>query len=531
MDKQGLAIAQKKMLGDLESVKRRLQNLPNVLAVGIGLKETGGQFTDEIAFRVFVTKKVDPSQLTEKELVPTAIDEFKTDVLPPFEVVSRFDVCGNERRTLATHRPLQAGIAVSTKTNSYGTLGWFATLDADDTTLILSNKHVFWDDTDAVETDSLPTAQPQLDEPSTCCCCECGSDNVIGETLLGVRNMSPPTDTSVDAAIARINSEFASDISLTITNDSTDEVLTVSGTAAASVGETVRKIGARSAFTRGTVVHIGDAAAAPPDPGGGTINIRTGQVLVIPAAGETYELRDGSGTCKRAFSNSGDSGSVVINDSDEIVALLYGGDANSSSVDVTFASNIDDVLSAMSSNGFPITLRTSPGDGREAYERSDAVAETHRRRRAVVSAGSLPEPNIFERLRDSNRASLLAFIYERHHREVLELVNHKRPATVAWHRAQGPAYIAALSRAGRVENYRVPFEVNGVSRRQLLEIMERVLLAHGSEDLKVNIARYRDELTGIAEHGETLQELALGLKARGFLDVVPSADRQAETGT
>jgi hypothetical protein len=228
-------------------VKQDLLRLPNVVAVGIGIKETGGQFTDEISYRVYVEEKRPRALLADDEAVPETVGGFKTDVLPPLAIQNDSDVCGNERRTLSQHRPLQAGIAVSTDAVSYGTLGWFGTLDSDDTPVLLTNKHVLYDGTDEVTTTTKKTAQPQLGEPSRCCCCECGSDNVIGESLVGIKDTSTLTATSVDAAIARIDPDHASNIVLSITNDSTDEVLVVKGTAAAVVGETVRKIGAARA--------------------------------------------------------------------------------------------------------------------------------------------------------------------------------------------------------------------------------------------------------------------------------------------
>jgi hypothetical protein len=279
------------------------------VVVGIGIKESGGEFTEEIAYRVFVTDKRPPSELSDSEVIPPEIDGIKTDVLPPYRIKDRPDVCGTERRTLSEHRPLHAGIAISPDAVTYGTLGWFGTLDVDDSRILLTNKHVLWDNTNETRTDRKPVAQPQLGDPSTCCCCECGSDHVIGETLVGIRNMVPITSTSVDCALAKISAAHAGAIRKVITNDATDQVMSVTGTAAAVVGAPVRKIGARSGFTRGTVVHIGDVAAAPTDPAGGTIAVRTGQVLAIPDPAETYQVDD-NGTCKFAFSNNGDSGAL-----------------------------------------------------------------------------------------------------------------------------------------------------------------------------------------------------------------------------
>jgi hypothetical protein len=353
------------------------------------VKETDNEFTDEMSYRVYVAQKKPVEELSAAELIPPQIGDFRTDVLIPLRIQEDSDVCGDERRTLTKHRPLQTGIAISTDSNSYGTLGWFGKLDVDDSTVLLTNKHVLYDEVMETTTTTKKTAQPQLGDPSNCCCCSCGSDNVIGESLIGIRDLTPATATSVDCAIARINSDIAEDIVLEITNDSTDEVLTVSGTAAAVVGQNVRKIGARSGFTTGTVVHIGDAAVVATDPGNPattiTITIRTGQVLIVPVAAETYQIKEG--VCKFAFSNSGDSGAVILNDDDEIIALNWGGDRTSYTVGLTIANNIQNVLDKLTANGFIVTPMTS-GDGGGDRER---IARRKNARPTLVGASPLRE--------------------------------------------------------------------------------------------------------------------------------------------
>jgi hypothetical protein len=512
VDENRLAREQQTILRDYDDVRQELLALPGVLAVGIGVKETGNQFTEEMSYRVYVAEKKPPEELAPAELVPPRIGEFRTDVLIPLPVDEDSDVCGDERQTLSEHRPLQGGIAISTNSSSYGTLGWFATLDADDTTVLLTNKHVLYDYDDEITTEVKKTAQPQLGSPSTCCCCECGSDNVVGESLIGIRNLTPLTATSVDCAIARITEDLADDILLEITNDSTDEVLTVSGTAAAVVGQNVRKIGARSGFTTGTVIHIGDAAVAPTDPGAPatTIAIRTGQVLIIPVAAETYQIREG--VCKFAFSNSGDSGAVILNDDDEIIALNWGGCRTKYTVGLTIANNIQNVVSALGDNGFAITIKTT-GDGDGDRERIS--------RRRPAPAPSV-EPSSLETLRDANRESVLHELYETHHGEVLDLINHTRPVTIVWHRNQGPAFVAALARSARVENYALPQAIEGCTRAQLLTAMKDVLLKHGSASLKRDIARHGTELYEALIQGRTVEETALRLRTLGYLDSIAS---------
>jgi hypothetical protein len=511
MDKNAAIQKQKLLEDNLESVKELLRKIPNVTAVGIGLKESGKDFTDEISYRVYVPVKKELADLSPTEIIPPIINGIRTDVLTPHVITNDSDVCGTERRTLSQHRPLKAGIAISTDSTSYGTLGWFGTL-GDGTVVLLTNKHVLYDETDSVDSRKLKTAQPQLGEPSTCCCCTCGSDNVIGESIIGIRDISPASSTSVDCGIAKITPEFASNIVLRISNDATTEVLKVEGTATAVVSDKVRKIGARSGFTKGTVIHIGDIAVAVPNDSGGTaIALRQGQVLIIPDAAETYQVKEG--VCKFAFSNSGDSGAVILNDSNKIIALNWGGDRTTNNVAITIASNIQNVLDKLSANGFPVTLSVSPSGGDNALTK----VNTFQRVEPVVT-----ESNILEIIRDANKQSLLYWLYEKHHREILHLINHSRPVTVAWQRSQGPAYVAALARAVREELYQVPFAINDISREILLTKMAIVLMTHGSEPLKKDVNKFKNDLLAAVSNGQSIIEFAHALKEAGFIDIIPT---------
>lgn len=500
---------QEVMLDRLEPIKEELTAIPNVLAVGIGLKESNGEFTDEISYRVFVDRKRPLSELSPDEIVPPTINGIKTDVITPYVIKLRPGVCGNERRTLSKHRPLQAGIAISNDSTSYGTLGWFGTLDADDSRVLLTNEHVIG------ATANAKVAQPKLGSVSTCCCCECGSEDVVGRVLHGIPSGG---GSMVDCAIARVDAEFAAGVNLSIANNATTEVITIGdpATAAAVVGDPVRKIGARSGFTQGVVLHIGDAAAAGLDPAGNAVTVIPNQVLVIPDAAETYQVSDqstGVEICKFAFSNNGDSGSVIVNASDEIVALLYGGDETTNSVDITFANNIANVLNALSTAGFAITLSPSGGG------RSDVVPPMRRIRE--------PEPvevafTLLESLAQANRQSLIGRLYEKHHLEILELINHRRAVTVAWQRKQGPAYVAALARAARETAFPVPYSINDVSRRDLLVGLRGVLMDHGSFALRSDLELYGDRLLDAAIHGDSIYALADNLKRDELIDVLPS---------
>jgi hypothetical protein len=106
MDETRLAQEQETLLRKLDAARRVLLSFPNTLTVGIGIKESRREFTEEISFRVFVTEKKDPGELGPGELIPATIEGIRTDVLVPYRITNRPDVCGDERDTMSRHRPL-----------------------------------------------------------------------------------------------------------------------------------------------------------------------------------------------------------------------------------------------------------------------------------------------------------------------------------------------------------------------------------------------------------------------------------------
>ncbi|MBL7184021.1 MAG: hypothetical protein ISS50_06190, partial [Anaerolineae bacterium] len=72
---------------DLQSaiqVKRQnrdyLLSRRNVVACGVGFKESGGRITDEPCVVVSVTKKMPEAQLSSADIVPKKLGEVRTDV-------------------------------------------------------------------------------------------------------------------------------------------------------------------------------------------------------------------------------------------------------------------------------------------------------------------------------------------------------------------------------------------------------------------------------------------------------------------
>lgn len=469
-----------------EEAKAQLMQYPGVVGVGIGLKERGTTLTQEFCFRVYVEEKVPLAQLAPDEVIPAEVMGVPTDVIKvPQGTVSVFV----ERRDRSEYRPIQGGISINPDgQTAYGTLGWFGTLNSNPATrVLLTNKHVLFDGANGTVTDAVRVGQPNY---SKVCCCECGE---IGTNIVGIMS------TAVDVAIARLDSEISPN--LVINNSTASQQISVTGTAAAVVGDTVRKVGARSAFTTGVVSDIAGTTSTAYTLSDGTTNTITRtntEILVSAAAAETYEIENG----KKAFSNSGDSGSVVVNETGAIVGLLYGGGNPTNPVINAFVTPIATVLSALSSAGQAITLSNSPSGGGSGM--SSRVS-----RRGIT--GTRLDDILAENLQRDPEDEPFIQAVRVHFDEMLNLVNHARPVTVAWHRKQGPAFLGAFMRSVKEPEYRIPHEIDGISRQHALNAMSVVFEEYGSPALKAAIQQYGMAVLYACGRYDTVEEIVQAL--------------------
>jgi hypothetical protein len=67
---------------------------------------------------------------------------------------------------------------------------------------------------------------------------------------------------------------------------------------------------------------------------------------------------------------------------------------------------------------------------------------------------------------------------------------------VVWHRHHGPAFAAAVKRNHREPAYRVPREINGIGRHELLVAIARALEEHGSAGLQEDLREHGLALIG-----------------------------------
>lgn len=129
-------------------VQAGLMKKKNVTGVGIGFKETRRKMTGELSLVVLVTKKIELSELTFKDMVPAEIQGVITDVKEVGKIVI------HKLRT-DRWRPAQPGVSIG---HEYITAGTFGAVVRDNTSnkrLILSNNHVLANSNKAQQGDAI----------------------------------------------------------------------------------------------------------------------------------------------------------------------------------------------------------------------------------------------------------------------------------------------------------------------------------------------------------------------------------------
>lgn len=452
---------QKQLQEVFPEVQRELMAVPGVTKVGIGIKETEGQLTGETVFRVYVIEKKPSDELAPSERIPKEIRGFKTDV-----IVVRPEYPEDDD---SKYRPVKPGGQINRQdSDEVGTLGFFAHLFSDDSVVLVSNHHVLYGSGGA---DGKEIGQPMY---SSSCCCTCGD---IAANVHGINRAH------IDVGIARLKSGVAR-------NDRIKQIGMITGIASAVAGEAVKKRGRTTELTNGNVTNL-------------TLDAGGTKILDV-------EVKTNNGQDR--FSRGGDSGSALLNASNQIIGLHKSGNNGDNVTAGNFVSHsigIQEVLDALQTDGFQITIITGTGGDESAMmEASGAVAPAD------------PLMIFEERLKQSEPGRVLWETIRGHHREVLRLVNEERPVTVAWRRNQGPAFVAAVVRSARVSTYRIPFEIEGVSRKQTALAMLAVLRTHGSARLRADLDAHADLLIELFAEGSTVEELMTAWESAEALTLI-----------
>lgn len=294
---------QQQLIRLLPEVRWKLRHIPGITSIGVGAKEVGGEITFDMAFRVYVERKLPKDELLREWRIPERIRGVTTDVLPKTPIEMIVDD--------GKHRPLKGGTQVKNQfvegDNDLlaGTIGCLARFDSPvQEVCALSCEHVMVAGQAGLQ---VIVGQPRY--VVSCCCC---TYNQIGRVVNHEKN------TVVDCAIAALDQDIVDEI---IANNTLNEVVgigTLAGVAQAVCFEAVRKRGRTTELTTGTVTDV---------------IFENSQILVHPTGPNPK------------FADRGDSGAVIVNANDRVIGLLWATDAATRTKGV--ANHIGEVMREM----------------------------------------------------------------------------------------------------------------------------------------------------------------------------------------
>jgi hypothetical protein len=300
------------------AVEKDLLARKGVTGVGVGEKISGGKRTGTACIRVYVKKKLPKSKLAKADVIPAEINGVPTDVIEREFVLHPAAVALDDLRLqvdAATYDPLTGGISIGPcrAVGGYvyvGTLGLVVEDNDTDDPMMLSNFHVMCIDNGWSAGDTM--AQPGRPDGGSC------PGGIVGELSRAVLGGQ------VDGAVARITNRGH--------NCRITEVGNVSGTATAVDAEPVRKRGRTTELTHGFVDDTSLSVTIDYGDGLGNVTL-TNQIGIEADLSQSAQ-----------FGNNGDSGSVVVNESEEVIGLYFAGTDDGS---YGVANPIGAVLSAL----------------------------------------------------------------------------------------------------------------------------------------------------------------------------------------
>lgn len=295
----------------------KLLKKKNVVAVGIGMKTIDGKRTGKMAIVCSVEKKVPKAYLKRKDRIPEQIGAYDSDVIETGKIKALVD---RKKRI----RPAPGGVSIAEEKVTAGTLGCVVMRNGE--TMILSNNHVFARSNDAPK--GSPIFQPGPYDGGTMIDRIADLENFvpikftggdipdcpIGNGMKDVMNLlskmgksryrfkvimeEEPELNMVDAAIARPIKE----------KNVTPEILEIGlpkGTTEGHLGMPVKKSGRTTGLTKGRITQVDVSVSV--QYGEGKIAMFIGQYMTGPMC------------------SGGDSGSVVLDEDDNLVGLLFAG--------------------------------------------------------------------------------------------------------------------------------------------------------------------------------------------------------------
>jgi len=306
-----------------EKIGMNLWSYPNVRLVGKGKKVTEGLNTGRDAIVIGVTQKLPRILLRKREIIPSTYKGVETDVIEVGEI-----------RALRTtkHRPAPGGVSIGHPQVTAGTLGMV--IRSSDARYILSNNHVLANSNNAQIGD--PIYQPGVHDGGG-----------VGDTIAHLVDFIPIGFSEVSTCpianlIANVCNWIAEVFNRQTRLKAVAEPINLVDCAIAlpendaDVSDEILEIGIPCGFDE---VRVGDRVKKS----GRTTGLNYGEVTITDA---TARVNYGVGTAMFAeqiittkLAEGGDSGSVVLNEENNVIGLLFAGSEN-----VTIVNNIFNVM-------------------------------------------------------------------------------------------------------------------------------------------------------------------------------------------
>jgi len=287
---------------EAEHVRVRAQewtHAEGIEGLGVGDKISQGQPTGELALRVYVARKLPMRGLAKP--IPLAVPvpevgELTTDVIE----LGHLEPQSFRERA----RPAMPGCGLGHPAATVGTFGCLVKRRGDDALYILSNSHVLADVGFGQSGD--PIVQPGSLDGGT----------AVDDALATLADFVPfrfddvGYDNQVDAAIAQVRRR----------NWVVAQIREL-GVAPAGLGRVTRrgmqikKVGRTTGYTTGVIQDI---------------HFRMGLTYPRPNGGQTGRVGFKDQVLCSRYSDSGDSGAVVLNSSDRVIGLHFAGAASGS---------------------------------------------------------------------------------------------------------------------------------------------------------------------------------------------------------
>lgn len=279
-----------------------------------------GKETEVLAYRVYVTKKLPLSALSEEERIPEEIDGIPTDVVEIGELKALDAYTGR-------YRPAFSGVSTSrADQNAAGTIGWWM-VDDSGSLYMISNNHVWTKGNNGKKGDAL--VQPGVIDGGN------PNSDVIAALYGFVPIDTSGGENTVDVAVA-------SPIDMKLTYVSIIDYGGVAGKRDVISKETVTKIGRTTGKTSGAVFDTSAHLQIGYDKGTAVFD----DVFVV--------------TSNSVITLPGDSGSPVVTADNKFAGLLFAGDTTGKVMVGCKQSNIEKAVSSALNDKFYILTANTP---------------------------------------------------------------------------------------------------------------------------------------------------------------------------